>query len=165
MYTLRSENLFYEFPDEDLIENYWNGENWVIDPSDYDLDDPVITLYTPTIGKDQAIIDWATAKSRQGAKLDETFIECLVWLLDKPSKDMQVLDRQIEKIHKEYNSWSVDMFAFMRDVIKNVTINPSENLSTRCPQCGLETVSGVQFPDGINALFGGNKPKKKFGSR
>ena len=124
-----------------------------------------IKIYTPKLGKDEAIIDWAVAKNRNGGKIDETFIEFLVWLLDKPSKDLQVLDRQIEKIHKEYNSWDVDMFSFMRDVIKNVTINPSENLSTRCPQCGLETVSGVRFPDGITALFGSNKPKKKFGSR
>ena len=84
---------------------------------------------------------------RAGGKIDETFIEFLVWMIDKPSRDASMLDRQIDKIHKEYNSWDVDMFTFMRDVIKNITINPSENLTARCPQCGLETVSGVQFPD------------------
>ena len=78
---------------------------------------------------------------------------------------MQMLDRQIEKLHKEYNSWDVDMFTFMKDVLRNVTINPSENLTTRCPHCGRETVSGVQFPNGITALFNSNKPKKKFGTR
>jgi hypothetical protein len=164
-YKLNADSLHYEFPDPELIEDYWTGKEWIIDPTEYDVDHEPIKIYTPTLGKDDAIIDWAVAKSRNGAKLDETFVEMLVWLLEKPSKDVQILDRQIEKIHKEYNSWDVDMFTFMRDVIKNVTINPSENLTMRCPQCGLETVSGVRFPDGINALFGSNKPKKKFGSR
>ena len=56
-------------------------------------------------------------------------------------------------------------FTFMKDVLRNVTINPSENLTARCPHCGRETVSGVQFPNGITALFNSNKPKKKFGTR
>lgn len=165
MYTLRSENLFYEFPDDDLIENYWNGENWVIDPSDYDLDDPVITLYTPTIGKDQAIIDWATAKVRAGGKIDETFITFLVWMLPKASKDAQMLDRQIQKIYKEYKAWSVDMFSFMNDVVRNITINPSEKLRQTCPYCGAEVTSNVQFPNGIKAIFNVATKAKKFGSR
>jgi hypothetical protein len=86
-------------------------------------------------------------------------------MLDKPSRDMQMLDRQIQKLYKEYKSWDVDMHLFMKDVIKNITINPSENLSMRCPHCGQETVSAVQFPDGVQALFGSNKQRKKFGSR
>ena len=163
-YTLTADALHYEFPDESIVEDYWNGKEWVIDPREYDVDHDPITLYTPTLGKDEAIIDWAIAKQRAGGKLDENFIEFLVWMLDKPSKDAQMLERQIEKIKKEYNSWDVDMFSFMRDVLKNITINPSENLSTRCPHCGQETVSGVQFPNGITALFGTGKAKK-FGSR
>lgn len=164
-FNLTADALHYEFPDENLIQDYWDGKNWVIDPREYDVDHDPITLYTPTLGKDEAIIDWATNKSRNGGKIDENFIEFLVWMLDKPSKDINMLDRQIEKLHKEYNSWDVDMFTFMRDVLKNITINPSENLSMRCPHCGQETISGVQFPDGITALFGSNKPRKKFGSR
>jgi hypothetical protein len=164
-YTLTADALHYEFPDENLVEQYWNGKEWEIDPTEYDVDHEPIKLYTPTLGKDEAIIDWATEKHRAGGKLDETFIEFLIWLLDKPSRDKQMLDRQIEKIYKEYNKWDVEMFTFMRDVIKNITINPSENLSTRCPHCGQETISGVQFPEGITALFGSNKPRKKFGTR
>lgn len=164
-FTLTADALHYEFPDENLIQDYWNGKEWEIDPTEYDVDHEPVKLYTPKLGKDEAIIEWATNRHRNGGKLDETFIEFLVWMLDKPSKDAAMLDRQIEKLHKEYNAWDVDMFTFMKDVIKNITINPSENLSTRCPQCGQETVSGVQFPDGIVALFGSNKPRKKFGSR
>lgn len=164
LYTLTADALHYEFPDDNLIDDYWNGKEWVINPREYDVDHDPITLYTPTLGKDEAIIDWAINRQRAGGKLDENFIEFLVWMLDKPSKDSQMLDRQIEKLKKEYNSWDVDMFSFMRDVLKNITINPSENLSTRCPHCGQETVSGVQFPNGITTLFGTGKAKK-FGSR
>jgi hypothetical protein len=163
-YTLTADALHYEFPDEALVDSYWSGREWTIDPAEYDVNHEPIKLYTPKLGKDEAIIDWAAAKQRAGGKLDETFIEFLVWMLDRPSKDAQMLDRQIEKIKKEYNSWDVDMFTFMRDVIKNITINPSENLTARCPYCGQETVSGVQFPDGITTLFGTGKAKK-FGSR
>lgn len=164
-YTLTSDALHYEFPDENLVNDYWNGSEWVINPREYDVDHDPITLYTPTLGKDSAIIEWAVAKQREGGKQpDERFIEMLVWMLDKPSRDLGMLDRQIQKLYKEYKSWDVDMFGFMRDVIKNITINPSENLSMRCPHCGQETISGVQFPNGINTLFGSSKAKK-FGSR
>jgi hypothetical protein len=164
MYTLTADSLHYEFPDENLIQDYWNGTTWEIDPTEYDVDHEPITLYTPTLGKDSMIIDWAVAKNREGGKVDEQFIEFLVWMVDKPSRDLQMFDRQVQKLYKEYRSWDVDMFGFMKDVIKNITINPSENLSMRCPHCGQETISGVQFPDGISKLFGGSKAKK-FGSR
>lgn len=164
-YTLTANSLHYEFPDDNLIQDYWNGTVWEIDPTEYDVEHEPIKLYTPKLGKDEKIIDWAVQKQREGGKIDETFIEFLVWLIDKPSKDLSMLDRQIQKIYKEYKEWDVEMFTFMRDVIKNITINPKENLTTRCPHCGQETISGVQFPDGIQALFGSNKPRKKFGSR
>lgn len=164
-YTLTADALHYAFPDENLIQDYWTGTTWQVDPSEYDVDHEPITLYTPKLGKDDAIIEWATEQHREKKKLDENFIEFLVWMLDKPSRDMQMLDRQIQKLYKEYKSWDVDMHLFMKDVINNITINPSENLSMRCPHCGQETVSAVQFPDGVQALFGSNKQRKKFGSR
>ena len=73
--------------------------------------------------------------------------------------------RTTNTIYNDYKKWDVEMFSFMRDVIKNVTINPSENLSARCPHCGQETVSGVQFPNGIQALFQKQSSRKKFGTR
>lgn len=164
LFSLTPDALHYEFPDDNLIEHYWTGKEWQIDPTEYDVDYPPITLYTPKLGKDSMIIDWAIAKQREGGKIDETFIEFLVWMIDKPSKDMGLFDHQVQKLYKEYKSWSVDMFTFMRDVIKNITINPSEKLAMRCPHCGQETISGVRFPDGINKLFGTGKAKK-FGSR
>lgn len=164
-FTLTSDALHYEFPDDNLVNDYWNGTEWVINPREYDVDHDPIKLYTPTLGKDSMIIDWAVAKNREtGKQPDERFIEMLVWMLDKPSRDMQLFDRQVERLYKEYKSWDVDMFGFMRDVIKNITINPSEKLSMRCEHCGQETISGVQFPNGINTLFGTSKAKK-FGSK
>ena len=57
------------------------------------------------------------------------------------------------------------MFTFMRDVIKNITINPSEKLRMTCPHCSTEATSNVQFPNGIKAIFNIGTKAKKFGSR
>lgn len=164
-YNLTSDTLFYEFPDDDLIEKYWGDGVWTIDPREYDVDYDTVVLYTPTLGKDDAIIEWATARGRAGQKIDENFIEMLVWMLNKPSKDPQMLDRQIQKLYAEYKSWDVDMFTFMRDVVKNITINPNEKLRMTCPHCSTEATSNVQFPNGIKAIFNIGSKAKKFGSR
>lgn len=164
-YTLTSNSLFYEFPDDDLIEKYWDGQQWNIDPREYDVDHEPITLYTPTLGKDDAIIEWATARARMNQKIDETFVRFLMWMLPKPAKDAQMLDRQIEKLYKEYKSWSVEMYEFMDDVVRNITINPSEQLRQPCPYCGQEATSNVRFPNGIKVLFKSETKAKKFGSR
>lgn len=164
-YKLTSDALFYEFPDEDLVEKYWNGKVWEIDPQEYEVDHEPITLYTPTLGKDDAIIEWATNRVRNKQKIDETFIKFLVWLLPRAPKDPQMLDRQIQKIYNEYKEWSIDMFSFMDDVINNITINPSEKLHCKCPHCSQEATSNVQFPDGIKVLFKIESKAKKFGSR
>lgn len=164
-YTLTPDALFYEFPDDELIDKYWDGKTWNIDPEEYDVSHAPIQLYTPTLGKDQVILDWATAKARANQKLDENFVRFLPWMLSKPAKDMQVLDRQIESLHKEYKSWTIEMFEFMEDVIRNITINPSEQLRTMCPNCGQEAISTVRFPNGIKTLFKAETKAKKFGSR
>ena len=164
-YTLTPDALFYEFPDDELIDKYWDGKTWNIDPEEYDVSHAPVQLYTPTLGKDQVILDWATAKARANQKLDENFVRFLPWMLSKPAKDMQVLDRQIESLHKEYKSWTIEMFEFMEDVIRNITINPSEQLRTMCPNCGQEAISTVRFPNGIKTLFKAETKAKKFGSR
>lgn len=166
-YNLTSDSLFYEFPDEELVEKYWDGYCWKIDPSEYDVfDAQPITLYTPTLARDMAIIQWATAKVRAGGKIDETFISFLSWMLPpKFAKDVQLLDRQINQLHKSYKNWSLDMFTFMNDVIKNININQSDKLKVKCPHCGQEATSTVQFPNGIKVLFEVKTTVKKFGSR
>ena len=164
-FNLTAESLFYEFPDDELIEKYWTGDSWEIDPSEYNVEAAPVTLYTPKLQKDEAIIEWATAKIRNKQKVDETFIKFLTWLLPKPSRDAQMLDRQIQKIYKEYKEWDIDMFQFMNDVINNITINPSEQLKTKCPHCSQEATSTVQFPNGVKVLFEVKSNVKKFGSR
>jgi hypothetical protein len=165
-FSLTSEGLFYEFPDEDLIKKYWNGEVWYIDPTEYDVAHEPVTLYTPKLGKDQAIIDWAIARQRNNQKIDETFIKFLPWLCSELStKDARLLDQQIQKAYNEYKSWDLDMFHFMDDVINNITINPSEKLRQTCPHCDQEVTSAVQFPSGIKVLFEIKSRAKKFGTR
>lgn len=165
VYRLTSAGLFYEFPDDELIEKYFNGRQWDIDPAEFDVAHEPITLYIPTLGKDQAIIDWATAQVRAERKIDENFLRFAPWMLNKASKDAQVFDRQMETLQKEYKSWSIPMFEFMEDVVRNVTINPSEKLRVECPHCGQEAISTVRFPNGIKTLFKTESKAKKFGSR
>ena len=167
-YKLTSDALFYEFPDEDIIEKYWDSESgeWHIDPQEYGVDADPIVLYTPKLGKDSAIIDWATARARNGQKIDETFIKFLTWMLNKPSRDMQILSKQIQKCQDEYKSWDVPTFSFVNEVIDNITINQSEKLKAICPVCGEASTASVQFPQGIRALFDNTgTTRKKFGSR
>lgn len=164
-FTLTAKGLYYEFPDEDLVEKYWNGKTWEINPREYDVDEEPITLYTPTLGKDQAIINWATEKYKATSKIDETFLKFLPWLINKPNRDPAMFDRQIQKVYKEYRNWSLDMQTFMDQVVRNITINPSEKLKVVCPHCGKEVVSNVRFPDGVKAIFNVATKAKKFGSR
>lgn len=164
-YNLTSQSLFYEYPDEELVESYWNNGVWEIDPREYNVNHDVIKLYPPKLGKDEAIIEWATAKMRSKQKIDETFIKFLIWMLPKSSKDANMLDRNIQKLYKEYKSWDIDMFTFMNDVVNNININTSEKLRVVCPHCGQEATSTVQFPDGVKVLFEAQTSVKKFGSR
>lgn len=166
-YELKASSLFYEFPDDDIIEKYWDGTKWVIDPREYDVDHDVITLYTPKICKDEAIIEWATerARTKQKKDIDETFIKFLVWMLNKPAKDMAMLDRQIKKCNAEYKSWDINTFNFINDVVTNINIDTSEKMRCICPHCGREATSNVQFPNGVKILFTVETKAKKFGSR
>lgn len=167
-YTLRSEDLFYEFPDEDLVEKYWDQEErcWVIDPKEYDVRGyGVVKLYVPTLEKDDAIVKWAYAQAQQDKQLQEAFIKFLPWMLDRAPKDPTLLDKKIKECKREFKSWDNDMFLFMEDVLKNITINPSEKLTQKCPNCGEEVSAAVRFPNGISSLFTIQGRHKKFGSK
>lgn len=164
-YVLTSDALHYEFPDDDLIEKYWSGRAWEIDPTEYDVDHEPITLYLPTVGKDSATIRWAQRQYQQNGKIDENFVKFIPWLISNPSRDTQMFDRQVQKLYKEYKSWSLDMFTFMNDVLNNIVVTPSNKLRTVCPYCGKEVVSNLRFPDGIKVLFNTATKARKFGSR
>lgn len=167
LFSLRPDTLYYEFPDEDVVNNCWNMEKmqWDINPNDYDVVGHPLTLYTPTVGKDNVLIQWAYAQQQNGKKLNEVFLKFLPYMLERPIKDMNVLDRKIKELDKEFNSWSTDMFMFMDEVVRNITINPSEKLRQTCEHCGEEVTSNVQFPNGIKRLFVVQSKHRKFGSR
>jgi len=164
-FELRSDNLVYEFPDDELVEAYWNGSNWYIEPEEYDVEHDPITLYTPTLAKEEAIIDWARREHERGKKLDENFPKFALWLINKPSKDPDMFDKQIQKILKDYKNWSVDFYRFMEQVVTNITINPKETLRQVCPHCGEEVISTVKFPNGIKVLFDVETRAKRFGTK
>lgn len=167
LFSLRPDTLYYEFPDDDVVNNCWNMEKmqWDINPNDYDVVGRPLTLYTPTVGKDNALIQWAYAQQQNGKKLNEVFLKFLPYMLERPIKDINVLDRKIKELDKEFNSWSTEMFMFMDEVIRNITINPSEKLRQTCEHCGEEVTSNVQFPNGIKRLFVVQSKHRKFGSR
>lgn len=163
-YNFTAKSLFFEYPDEELIEKYWDGTKWVVDPREYGANHDPITLYIPKLGKDEAIINWATAKAQARQKVDETFVKYLMWLMPRAYAD-NVLDSQITKIYNEYRTWDADTFEFMDDVINNLNVGTSETLTMQCPECGQETHSTVRFPNGIKKLFRTESKVKKFGSR
>lgn len=167
VYKLNPKSLYYEFPDQDIVQKHWNSYEriWDINPNDYGLNKTGVKLYIPTLEKDQAILDWGIAKARASKKLDQTFLRFLPWMLAKVPKDPQVLDKFIMECYQVYKSWDIDMFEFMDDVVRNITINPSEKLRQVCPHCGEEVVSNVRFPNGIRALFKTEAKHTKFGSR
>jgi hypothetical protein len=166
-FNLQPKSLHYEFPDDDIISKHWNSEErlWYINPQDYGIEKQPVKLYVPTLEKDQAILDWGVAKARANKKLDQTFLKFLPWMLAKAPKDAEVLNRFIEDVHRIYKDWDIEMFEFMDDVIRNITINPSEKLRQVCPHCGEEVISNVRFPNGIKALFKTQTKHTKFGSR
>lgn len=164
-FELRPESLHYEFPDEDLVEQYWNGTNWTIDPQEYDIDHDIITLYTPTLAKETAIIEWAQREHERGKKLDEIFPKFALWMINKPSKDPDMFEKQIKKVYNEYKSWDITYYKFLDQVVNNITINPRETLKQICPHCGEEVISQVKFPNGVKVLFDVETGAKKFGSR
>lgn len=167
VYNLSPKSLYYEFPDDEIVDKHWgaNERVWYINPEDYGLNRTAVKLYIPTLEKDQAILDWGVAKARANKKLDQTFLKFLPWMLAKVPKDAEVLNRFIEDAYRIYKEWDIEMFEFMDDVIRNITINPSEKLRQVCPHCGEEVISNVRFPNGIKALFKTQTKHTKFGSR
>jgi hypothetical protein len=167
LFELKSDQLYYEFPDQEVIDNCWNSEGryWDIKPREYDVEHPALKLYTPTLDKDEAILQWGYAMNQAGKKLSEPFLRFLPWLLERAPKDSALLDKKIKECKREFDSWDVDMFGFMEDVLRNITINPSEKLSQKCPHCGEEVKAAVRFPNGIRSIFAMENKHRKFGTK
>ena len=168
LFKLASSSLHYEFPDDDIISKHYDESNrsWIIDPSEYDIQGPVIKLHTPTLEKTQAIIDWSIQQYQQSKKIDEVFVKFLIWMLPaKLPKDPDLFNKVVSDCKQVYKSWDSDLFSFVDDVVRNITINQSEKLVQTCPNCGEEVISNVRFPNGISQLFKTETKYKKFGSR
>lgn len=166
-FVLGPDTLNFEYPDEDIISKFWNSTDrcWEIDPTQYDVDGDMVKLYIPTLGKEEQILQWVYAQVQNGKKIDEQFIKYLPWLLKNASKDPSTLDSQISLVQRQYKAWSLDMFLFMQDVIKNITVTPLQTMKTKCPNCGEEVVSSVHFPNGVKSLFITESRYKKFGTK
>ncbi len=168
-YKLTSDALVFDSPDEEVIDSHWNPTNrtWEINPKDYDIESNKITLYSPTIEKEDAIINWAIAKNQENKTIDQAFLQFLPWLLNRVSKDMRVMDRLVTDAESIYQKWSVEMYNFMVDVLENIVIKPSEQLNAVCTKCGETVESNIRFPDGrgLKSLFNIQGRHKKFGSK
>lgn len=166
-FNLTANNLFYEFPDESVVEKHWNAELrfWDIDPTDYDVHYRKIKFFVPTLQKDAAILRWLYAQNETGKNIDEVFIKFLPYMLDRAPKDANILDRQIKECYKEFKNWDTETFLFFDEVRRNITLNPTEKLITKCSNCGEEVRSTVRFPNGIKYLFAIQGKHKKFGSK
>lgn len=166
-YVLQADKLFYEFPDAEVVERHWDAEKrfWDIDPKEYDVNCRKVKFYVPTLGKDNAILQWLYTQNEAGKSLDETFVKFLPYMLERAPKDASLLDKMIKELHKEFKSWDADQFMFFDEVRRNITINPSEKLTEKCPNCGEEVRSTVRFPNGIKYLFTVQSKHRKFGSK
>lgn len=166
-YDLKAKNLDYEFPDDEVVKNHYSIEErcWHIDPREYDLDRMPVKLYVPTLEKDDAILQWAIRENEKGKNLNEPFVRFLPWMLSKAPKDEQVLEKFIKECKRVFDSWDIDMFNFMDEVLKNIQLTPSEKLKAVCPNCGEEVHSSVRFQNGVKSLFAIPHKYRKFGTK
>lgn len=166
-FSLETNNLSYEMPDESVIEKHWNSDEmcWVIDPKEYDMTGSIIKLYTPTLGKDDAILQWVYAQAQNGRRIDENFIRFLPWLMKTAPKDFKLLDKMIREKERQIKSWDGATFSFYDEIIRNIEVVPDERLVTTCPHCGEEVRSAVQFQNGTKSLFPVETRHKKFGTK
>lgn len=168
-FTLNSQALMYDVPDDDVLR-YYDSENrvWIIDPVDFEIPaERAIYLYNPTVEKDANIKAWLIAEHQENdkRKFDPVFIKFLPWLCERVSKDLGSARMQIRKAELTFKSWDAEMFSFMNDVLKNISVTPSTNISAICPACGEEVVTKLRFPDGVGALFNVVNKRKKFGTK
>lgn len=167
-FTLNSQALMYDMPDEDVMSMYdKESQTWIIDPSEYEIDHDPITLYLPTVEKDANIKAWMISKFQENrnAKMDAVFIRFLGWLAPKISKDNTIANKQIRELKVKFESWDIEMFQFMDEVLRNIMVTPGTKLLATCPSCGEEVTSEIRFPNGVSALFNVVNRHKKFGKK
>ena len=167
-FKLTSESLLFEFPDEEVMPMFDKAtRNWVIDPTEYGLEMDPIRLYLPTLEKDINVKQWAINRLQENPnkEIDPVLIKFLPWFVPKISKDDTIAQRQIKEFKRKFESWDIDTFNFMNDVITNVMVTPGTKLIQKCPTCGEEVTSLIRFPDGPSSLFAIKSKFKKFGKK
>ena len=167
-FSLTSGSLMYEFPDEDIMYQFdREARTWTIDPQEYEVDADPVTLYVPTLDKDANIKNYVFGLVRENPnkKVDPVLMRFLPWMSPKVSKDETIAKRQIKAMEMTYKSWDIDMFGFMDDVVKNVTVTPSTKITSVCGVCGEEVTSQIRFPNSVGDLFNIKSKHKKFGKR
>ena len=166
-FTLNSQGLLHEMPDAAIMRYFSQEEqNWVIDPTEYDVEWPEsIVLYLPTLEKDANIKAWLIDRVQNNKKVDQVFIKFLPWLAPKISKDLTIAQRQIREYEVKFKSWDSEMFSFMDEVINNIAVVPRTTLIETCPTCGEEVSAQISFQNGIRSLFNMAGGRKKFGSK
>lgn len=168
-FTLSTEALEYELPDDELLKYYdRQTRTWHIDPADFGIEGDPIVLYNPTVEKEANLKSWMMTKYQElegKVKFDPVFNKFVVWMAPKLSKDYEIIKGQIRSQEMKFKSWDVDMFSFMDDVYKNIIVTPSTYLKGVCPNCGAEMTSKIRFQDGVSTLFNMGGGHKKFGSK
>lgn len=171
-YELTADSLVFEFPDQEVIDRHWNREDrtWVINPNDYDVNGPVLVFNVPTLERENAIFDWLVKENQKSSNKNKaannsTFIKFLPWLLNKSSRDERIMARYIADAESVYSAWGVNMFGLADTVLRNIIVEPKEEIRAICPHCGEETVAEAQFPNGFRGLFTVQGGHKRFGSK
>ena len=169
-FTLTSTSLGYDMPDAEVMPYYdAQTRTWNIDPTEFDVETDIdkVTLYLPNLEKEANFKNWLMTKVRDNRnyKPDASFMRFVVWLCPKISKDPVIAKQQIKQAEMQFKSWDADMFSFMDEVLKNITVTPATHLKMNCPACGEEVTAPIEFQDGIRALFAVSGRHKKFGKK
>lgn len=167
-FQLTSQSLMYEFPDEEVMSMYDpNTRSWHIDPMEYEVNESPITLYLPNLEKDANIKAWLINRLQENRnrKIDQVFLKFLPWMTPKISKDETIAARQIKELELKYKSWDTEMFSFVDEVIRNITVAPLSKLVMNCPICGEEVTSQIRFPNSVKSLFNVQNRSRKFGKK
>ncbi len=168
-FELTSQSLMYEFPDADVMRYFDRAEQtWYIDPQEFGIENAnTVELYIPTLERDAAIKQWMISRVQENRnyKFDTAFLRFAPWLVRKLSKDDTIARRQMKEIEMKFKSWDIDLFSFMDEVLRNITVTPSTKLIMECPTCGEEVTSEIRFPNSIRDIFSLQNRHRKFGAK
>jgi hypothetical protein len=165
-FNVTSEGLMFDMPDPEVMK-YYDPETcvWTIDPEEFDVEGDVINFYLPTLEKRANIKAWMISRLQAKKKVDQTFIKFLPWMAPKISKDTTVAARQIKDYETKFKNLDAEMFSLMDEIINNIQVTQNSKILMKCPFCGEEATTDIQFQDGIRTIFNVSNRRKKFGNK